>query len=192
MQKNKVKKMIGALIKITIATVVLLYLGLKSLDFFLFTTPPEQWYLAYLGLGLTGGGVVAYLLLFMWDAETSLQKTVAIIMLAVCVIGELVTAGYGLQVNAWRASALQMAESDFSAMVLAVQLLGFAHALALIAYVAGDKLVEAFEDDDGDGIPNFADRKDNRKPFQTTRQYAKTAERPAELNGEDFTQGGGR
>lgn len=169
MKNNKVKKMIGGLIKIFIAGVVLLFLGLKSLDFFLFTTPPDQWYYAYLGLGLTGGGVLAYLLLFMWDAETPIQKTVAILMLAVCIGGELVTAGYGLQVNAWKAGAFEMADSDFSAMVLAVQILGFAHALALVAYVAGDKLAEAFRDEDGDGIPNAFDRDykgKNQKPVQ--------------------------
>jgi len=153
-----VKKYIGAGIKVLIAAVVFAFLGLKSLDFFTFTTPADQWFYAYLGFGLTGGGVIAYLLVFMWDADTDLKKTVAIVMLAVCIIGELATAGFGLQIDAWEKIGYQMTESDFSAMVLAVQLLGFAHAAALVVYTAGDAIGSAFGDHDGDGTPNFLDK----------------------------------
>lgn len=152
-----VKKYIGAGIKVLIAAVVFAFLGLKSLDFFTFTTPADQSFYAYLGFGLTGGGVIAYLLVFMWDADTDLKKTVAIVMLAVCIIGELATAGFGLQIDAWEKIGYQMTESDFSAMVLAVQLLGFAHAAALVVYTAGDAIGNAFGDHDGDGTPNFLD-----------------------------------
>ena len=153
----KVKKYIGAGIKIIIAVVVFAFLGLKSLDFFTFTTPADQWFYAYLGFGLTGGGVIAYLIVFMWDADTDLKKTVAIVMLVVCVFGELATAGFGLQIDAWEKIGYQMTETDFDAMVMAVQILGFAHAAALIVYVAGDAIGKAFGDEDGDGTPNFLD-----------------------------------
>lgn len=166
--RNGVKRFFGGMIKTIIAVTVLLFLGLKSLDFFTFTTPSDQWYYAYLGLGLTGGGVIAYLLIFLWDADTDLKKTVAIVMLGICIIGELATAGFGLKVNAWIKQGYQMDQSNFDSMVLVVQLLGFSHAVALIAYVAGDKLIEAFSDEDGDGIPNFADKdyRKNRQPQQ--------------------------
>ena len=177
-----VKKYIGAGIKVLIAAVVFAFLGLKSLDFFTFTTPADQWFYAYLGFGLTGGGVIAYLLVFMWDADTDLKKTVAIVMLAVCIIGELATAGFGLQIDAWEKIGYQMTESDFSAMVLAVQLLGFAHAAALVVYTAGDAIGNAFGDHDGDGTPNFLDKdykpnkenkggKDYEKQLNQQREY---------------------
>ena len=162
-----VKKYIGAGIKILIAAVVISFLGLKSLDFFLFTTPADQWFYAYLGFGLTGGGVIAYLFVFMWDADTDLKKTVAIVMLGVCVIGELATAGFGLQIDAWEKIGYQPSDSDFDAMVLAVQLLGFAHAAALITYTAGDAIGTALSDHDKDGIPNIIDpdyKKGKQKP----------------------------
>ncbi len=152
-----VKKYIGAGIKIFIAAVVFAFLGLKSLNFFTFTTPADQWFYAYLGFGLTGGGVIAYLLVFMWDADTELKKTVAIVMLVICIVGELATAGFGLQIDTWEKIGYQMTESDFSAMILAVQLLGFAHAAALIVYTAGDAIGNAFGDDDKDGTPNYKD-----------------------------------
>jgi hypothetical protein len=152
-----VKKFVGAGFKIVIALVVILFLGLKSLDFFYFVTPADQWYYAYLGFGLTGGGVIAYLIIFLWDADTSLKKSVAITMLAFCVLGELASAGFGLQINAWQAGGYQLAESDFNSMILVIQILGFVHAMALIAYVAGDPIGRAFGDDDGDGIINAVD-----------------------------------
>lgn len=177
-----VKKYIGAGIKVLIAAVVFAFLGLKSLDFFTFTTPADQWFYAYLGFGLTGGGVIAYLLVFMWDADTDLKKTVAIVMLAVCIIGELATAGFGLQIDAWEKIGYQMTESDFSAMVLAVQLLGFAHAAALVVYTAGDAIGNAFGDHDGDGVPNFRDpdykhnKQQNRPQQQPQPMRANAAE----------------
>ena len=168
----KVKKLIGSGIKITIALVVLAFLGIKSLDFFYFTTPADQFYYAWLGFGLTGGGLIAYLFIFMWDADTPLKKTVAIVMLGICLLGELATAGFGLQIDAWQKGGYELAQSDFDLMVRAVQLLGFAHALALLAYVAGDQLAEAFGDEDGDGVPNFADRDYKRPTKPQERQQA--------------------
>jgi branched-subunit amino acid transport protein AzlD len=160
-----VKKYIGAAFKITIAMVVIAFLGLRSLDFFYFITPPEQSYYAVFGFGLTGGGVIAYLVIFLWDAETHLKKAIAIGMLAFCIIGELLTAGFGLQINAWKAAGYQMDNKDFETMILAVQLLGFFHAAALVGYVAGDPIIRAFQDDDNDGIPNAFDS--DYKPVQT-------------------------
>jgi len=169
MKRMTVKKWIVMLVKFMIAAAVLAFLGLKSLDFFMFTTPAEQWYYAYLGFALTSGSVIAYLLIFMWDAETQLQKTIAIIMLVVSVLGELATAGFGLQIDAWQAGGFALLESDFDLMVRIIQLLGFAHAMALIFYYAGDKLVEAFSDEDGDGIPNAFDSDYKGKNSQKTR-----------------------
>jgi hypothetical protein len=152
-----VKKFIGSGFKIVIAFVVIAFLGLRSLDFFYFVTPADQFYYAYLGFGLTGGGVIAYLIIFLWDADTPLKKSISIAMLAFCVVGELASAGFGLQINAWRSAGYQMANEDFKAMILVIQLLGFVHAAALIGYVAGDPIMQAFGDEDGDGTPNFLD-----------------------------------
>jgi hypothetical protein len=162
-----VKKFIGSGFKIAIALTVLAFLGMKSLDFFTFTTPADESYYAWLGFGLTGGGVIAYLIIFLWDADTALKKAIAITMLGICVIGELATAGFGLQINAWQKNGLQLTNEAFETMVFAVQLLGFAHAMALIGYVAGDAIIYAFQDDDGDGTPNIIDPVDNRTGKKT-------------------------
>jgi DNA-binding transcriptional regulator of glucitol operon len=181
MNNTSVKKLFGGLIKIVLAIVVFAFLGLKSIDFFLFTTPPDKWYLAYFGFGLTGGGVIGYLIILMWDADTVLKRFISILMLAVCVIGELTTAGFGLQIEAWKKSGLALAETDFDSMVLAVQLLGFAHAGALIAYYAGDTIAKAFRDDNKNGVPDWMEKKQNnqqnqKQQNQPQRAFAKDEE----------------
>ena len=172
MKKTTVKKLIAGGVKIVMASVVLLFLGLRSLDFFRFVTPPEQWYMAYLGFGLTGGAMIAYLIIFLWDADTELKKAVALVMIAVCLVGELLTAGFGLQIEAFSNGGFQLAESDFKFMVIAIQILGLFHGLALFAYLAGDKVAEAFGDADGDGIPNYRDRDYNspKRPQEAPRR----------------------
>lgn len=158
-----VKKIFGFGVKILLALIVLLFLGTQSLNFFNFVFPVEQWYYAYLGFGLTSAAVVGYLVILMTDADTPLRKTISIAMLVVSILGEVVTAGFGMQVEAWKNQGLQLIKSDYNFMILAVQILGFSHGLALVMYFAGDHIIKAFQDDDGDGIPNVIDRHDNRK-----------------------------
>jgi hypothetical protein len=157
-----VKKFIATGFKFAIAAAVLLFLGLESLNFFQYTAPADQPYYAYLGFGLTSGGVIAYMLIFLWDADTPLKKSIAIIMLVVCLAGELATAGFGMKINAWLKNGYTLTQEAFDTMILFVQVLGVAHGLALIGYFAGDQIIHAFKDDDGDGVPNAFDSVDNR------------------------------
>ena len=153
-----VKRLFGFAAKIIVSVVVLAFLGLHSLNFFQFTFPPEQWYYSYLGFGLTSGGVILYLVMFMTESDTVLKRFIAITMLAVSLIGELATAGFGMQIESWRTAGYALTESDFQFMIIGVQILSLCHGLAMVAYFAGDKIVAAFADDDKDGIPNAFDK----------------------------------
>jgi hypothetical protein len=166
-----VKRIIGGLVEFILAAVVLIYLGLHTINFFMFTFPPDQQYLAWLGFGLTGGALIGYLVIFMWAADTSLKKTVAMLMMLVSGIGEIAAAGFGMTIEAWTRMGWTMTEQDFDAMLLAIRILAFAHALALVVYIAGDKIGEALGDADGDGTPNFIDPdyKPEPKPQQNKR-----------------------
>ena len=192
----KVKRMIASVIKILIAAVVMAFLGLKSYDFFLFTTPEGQSYYALLCFGLTGLGLIAYLIMFMWDADTPLKRTVSIFMIAICGLGEVLTAGFGMQVEAWRSAGYTIDAEGFRAMVWVVQGLGFAHAVALVAYYAGDRFAQAFSDDDRDGIPNAFDRdyrKNGARPQPSGSQaYAQETHAPKEAEKPNPTQRQGR
>ena len=162
MKKMSIKKWIALLLKLLLTVVVMFFLGSESLVFFTRVFTAEQWYMAYTGFGLTMGAMIVYLYLFLYDAETSLQKTICLLMVAVGIIGELLTAGFGMQITGSENSGFGFAESDLKFMILAVRIMMFAHAGALIFYFVGDKVIQAFKDDDKDGIPNAFDRHDNR------------------------------
>ena len=153
-----VKRLFGFAAKIIVSVTVLAFLGLHSLNFFQFTFPPEQWFYSYLGFGLTSGGVILYLVMFMTESDTVLKRFSAITMLAVSLIGELATAGFGMQIESWRTAGYALTESDFQFMIIGVQILSLCHGLAMVAYFAGDKIITAFADDDKDGIPNAFDK----------------------------------
>jgi hypothetical protein len=151
------KRIVGTLVEFAIGAVVLVYLGLHTINFFMFTFPPDQQYLAWLGFGLTGGAMIGYLIIFLWVADTDLKKSIAVMMMAVSGIGEILAAGFGMTIEAWARMGWTMTQQDFDTMLLAIRILAFAHALALVVYIAGDKIGELLGDADGDGTPNFID-----------------------------------
>lgn len=171
---NKAKKLIGGLIKFTVGAVVMVYLGLHTINFFMYTFPDNQWYLAWLGFGLTGGGLIGYLIVFLWDADSDLKRVISLIMMIICGVGEVMAAGFGMEIEAWTKAGFVLTEQDFNMMLLVVRILAFVHFLALILYIAGDKVGEMFGDHDKDGIPNYRDpdykkNKQNKQPQQ--KQY---------------------
>ncbi len=152
------KKLTGFVAKAALVAVVLAFMGLHSINFFMFTFPAEQSYYAWLGFGLTGGGLVGYLIVFLWEADTVLRRWMSVIMIAVCGIGEILSALFGMQIESWKKAGFELTEQDFNTMLLAVGILAFAHFFSLVAYFAGDKVIELFGDEDGDGIRNINDR----------------------------------
>jgi hypothetical protein len=171
--------MIGVAAKILVSGIVLLFLGLQSLNFFYFVFPTDQWFYAYLGFGLTSGGVILYLLMFKLDSDNSkFKKTVAVSMMVICVIGEILTAGFGMQIEGLQKLGYTMSESDYDFMILAVQLLALLHGIALIAYFSGDDIAELFDDDDQDGVPNYRDKDWRKRPQQQTHAFASDEKAP--------------
>jgi hypothetical protein len=156
--KLTVKRITGYVAAALVAVIVLAFLGLHSLSFFEFTFPDDQSIYAYLGFGLTSGGVVLYLVMLITLAETPLQKFTSIAMLAVSVLGEIITAMFGMRVEAWQSAGFALTQEDFDNMFLAVGILGLLHGIALVSHFAGDAIINAFKDDDGDGTPNLFDK----------------------------------
>ncbi len=155
---NKSKKFIGTGFEIMIGVSVLVFLGFHTINFFQFVFPPEKYYLSILGFALTSAAVIAYFYIFKFTAEGDTQKTIAIIMVAVSVFGEIVAAGMGMQVEAWEKVGYVLAESDIDLMILLVQALSLVHFIALILYYGLDDMKELFGDEDGDGVRNAFDR----------------------------------
>ena len=168
-KKKSARGMLTGGLKVLMVAVVLAFLGLQSINFFLFIFPPEQWYYSALGFGLTSAGVVVYLTMFKQADISTTQKTVSLVMMVVCLLGELATAGFGMQIEAWTKLGYEMTSKDFEFMVRVVQVLALFHGIGFIVYFAGDDIAELLADDDKDGIPNVVD-KDYRR-----RQYASEA-----------------
>jgi hypothetical protein len=191
MKRLSAKKLTGFAAELVAAVVVLAFLGLHSINFFTFVFPPDQLHYAWLGFGLTGGGFVAYLVIFLWKADTILKKWTALIISAISGIGEILTAIFGMQVEAWKKSGWALTEDDFSYMLLAVGLLALAHAISFTVYLAGDKIGELFADDDGDGTPNAVDpdyQRNKNKGQSASRQPKSTGNNaPNQPQGTQYT-----
>jgi len=120
--------------KVAMITAVSLYLGIHSLNFFLFTFAADEWYYAPLGFGLTGGAVFVYLLLFMYDAgKSKIKRWTALIMVGVSIVGEITTAYFGMQVNMFEAAGITLTTEDFVFMLFAIRLLALPFNFAAIA-----------------------------------------------------------
>ena len=157
MKNMTVKQWIGLFLKLGLAAVVIAFEVTQSIEFFTFVYPEDKWYMAYLGLGLTSGAMLIYMYIFAFDAKTNLQKMLSLVMMIASIFGAIASAGFGMQVEAWKKSGLSMSASDIDFMVLAIRLLLFVHAGVLALYFTGDKIVAVLGDDDGDGVPNIID-----------------------------------
>ena len=163
MKKSKLGKFFGHVALLAITVGVMLFLGKHSLNFFTISFTGEDELYAWLGLLLTSGGVVIWLIIFIFLADTTIKQGVSIIMMIVAALGEFATAGFDMYMNTMQlADGFQFAPEEIRMMATGVAFLGLLTGLALIAYVAGDTIVAAFADDDGDGVPNFLD-KDGKK-----------------------------
>ena len=131
--------------KVVISIVVAAFLALHTVNFFGYVFPADQQMYSYLGFGLTGGAVFVYILILKYGSSSNLVKSVSLVMLVVSVIGELLSAGFGMQVEAWKKAGFYMTEEDFSSMILVIQGLGLAHAAALILMTVGDDILSLFE-----------------------------------------------
>lgn len=164
----KAKKILANGLKFVLLAAVAAFLALHSINLFKFVFPADQQYYAWLGFGLTGFGAVAYLIMFMWEGGTVLQRSVSLAMAIICSIGEVLAALFGMQIETWQKAGFTLTQNDFQSMLLIIGVLSIAHFFALITYFAGDKIGALLRDEDGDGIPDAVDPIDNRtgRPFR--------------------------
>jgi hypothetical protein len=170
MKTMSVKKWIAMALKVGLAIIILVLEASESMNFFSFIFPPEQWFLAYTGLALTSGAMLVYMYLFIFDTVTTLQRTVALVMALLSLGGAVLTAGFGMQVESWARTGYELAQSDIDFMILTIRILLIVHGIALLLYFAGDKVISAFGDEDGDGVPNYRDPDFKRNKHQQQNQ----------------------
>jgi hypothetical protein len=157
MKEMSAAKWFGLFLKIVLAGVVAVFVGSESLAFFNFIFPADKFYLAYTGFGLTMGAFLVYLYLLLKDAETALQRVIALLMMVVGLVGELATAGFGMLIEGWTKLGWQPAQSEYEFMILVIRIAVGIHGVSLVMYWFGDTIIELMGDHDNDGTPNFAD-----------------------------------
>lgn len=80
-------KKIGVLIVSILGGALLVYSATRSLDFISLTLPPDRQVLAYFGLAALDGGVIAWLLSYLYGSRGGWQRAISVLMLIVDVIG---------------------------------------------------------------------------------------------------------
>lgn len=178
MRNSKLAKFFGNLALGVVTIGVMLFLGKHSLNLFMFTFQGNDELFAWLGLLLTSGGVVCWLAIFMWLADSVIRRGVSITMMFVAAFGEFMTAGADMYLNSLKVANFAWTENDLRTMTIAVAALGLLTGLALIVYAVGDAIVWAFQDDDKDGKINLVDRTDNRKQNKGSTMPANAPQKP--------------
>ena len=133
-KKVSPKKFIGTFLEIMLVGAVLVFLGIHTINFFKFIFPEDKSYLAILGFALTSAAVIVYWYMFKFKAETDSQKVVSVIMMVLSMIGEVVAAGMGMQVEAWSKVGIILTEKEIDMMILLVQGLALIHSISLMLY----------------------------------------------------------
>lgn len=151
------KKLLGYGFAILIGVGAIAFEMLESLNFWSIAFPADKWYLAYLGFFLTSIAMLGYFYEFLFTAVGKTQKTTALVMMIVCGVGALLTAGVGFQITSYEAQGFKFTKDELAYMALIVQGLIAMHIIALFIYYGGDAIAQAWKDDDGDGTPNFLD-----------------------------------
>ena len=177
------KKMIGYGFAVLVGVGALTFEMMESLNFWRLAFPVDKWFLSYLGFFLTSIAMIGYFYEFLFVAVGKTQKTVSLIMAIVCGVGALLTAGLGFKITSYAAQGWQFTQTDLAYMAIIVQALIGLHIIALFVFYGGDAIAKAWQDDDGDGVPNFLDRKDNRpqKPVNVNALETKIAQLEAAL-----------
>lgn len=80
-------KKIGMLLITILGGALLVYSATRSLDFISLTLPADRQVLAYFGLAALDGGLVAWLLSYLYGSRGAWQRAIAILMLMVDILG---------------------------------------------------------------------------------------------------------
>ena len=175
------KRYLGYFMVVIAIVPVAMFLGMHEIAFFTNTFSKDNQALAPLGYMLTGGGVFVWIGILLWNAKSGMQKAVALVMICVCVVGALATALFNMYTNTMYDAGFELTKSDIKSMTLLIGVLAIVHMVALIMELAGEQIIQAWRDDDGDGIPNWRDKHDNRQDRNRPQQQ-QNQQRPVNQN----------
>lgn len=80
-------KSIGSILVTILGGALLIYSATRSLDFISLTLPPERQVLAWFGLAALDGGLIAWLLSYMYGSHGGWQRAISLLMIGVDLVG---------------------------------------------------------------------------------------------------------
>ena len=135
------KKYLSYLSVFVLVGTVAIFLGQHSIEFFTSTFSAENSSMGVLGYMLTGGGFFLWLMIFLWNSKTKLEKTTAFVMMVVSLLGELGTAIFNMYMHTVADAGIQLTEADVKGIYLHIGVLAVAHSLSLMIKFAGEEVI---------------------------------------------------
>jgi hypothetical protein len=143
-------KKIGLMIVTILGGALLVYSATRSLDFISLTLPADRQILAYFGLAALDGGLLAWLLNFLYGARGSWQRGIAILMVIVDTVGAIAMFTLDTLYNTGASGMTAALSADaITSAVLALSLIIALNIIATIAHHLTDpeKLREMAEEE---------------------------------------------
>lgn len=114
-------KRIGALLVTILAIALLVYSASRSLDFISLTLPADKQILAWFGLAALDGGLICWLLAYMYGSSGGWQRGISLLMVIVDLVGAVVMFSMDTLYNTGQAGlTAQMSPGDIQTAVLAL------------------------------------------------------------------------
>jgi len=143
-------KKIGILLVTILGGALLVYSATRSLDFIELTLPEDRKILAYFGLAALDGGLVAWLLSYLYGSRGSWQRAISILMVCVDVTGAIAMFTLDTLYNTGKAGMTKaMTPEEMTSAVLALSAIIAVNIIATIAHhvTEPDKLREQAEEE---------------------------------------------
>jgi hypothetical protein len=80
-------KKVGGLLVVILGLVLLVYSATRSVDFISLTLPPDRQILAWFGLAALDGGLIAWLLAYLYGSRGGWQRGISLLMIIVDLLG---------------------------------------------------------------------------------------------------------
>ena len=136
---------LGLIFKIVLAVAMIAYLGKHSLNFFMWTFQGEDQIYAWLGLFTTSIGVIIWLLAYKFVAKNTFERSIALGMMFIALLGEFAVAGFDMYMNiSGQIANVSWTQDDLRSMSYIVAGLALINGLALIADIAGMDIYNDF------------------------------------------------
>jgi len=160
------KKWIGSFLIVLAIVPVVIFLGKHEFAFFDNTLGKDgDSYMSLFGYMMTGGGVFVWIGILLWHAKSGMQKAISFIMVGVCGVGSLAVALFNIYQETMMEAGFSLTVEEIKTMTFIVGVLATAHFLSLVMELAGEAIITAWQDDDGDGVPNIIDKDSGKSIF---------------------------